>query len=126
MMKKSGKDEVEVFQSHENQIFQERARAFSEVDVEKQAVSQIQRVSNQIKGKLYYFGLIPPQEERKISERYLKELEEKGDFSEELRFCLGILIKQWLLKNQVFLPFYQRNTGRQANEQSAFARNAIP
>ena len=67
----------------------------------RQVVIQIQRVSNQIKGKLFYFGYILPEDNRGLSEKYLRELEER-EFPEELKFCLGILIKQWRqLKEQL-------------------------
>ena len=67
----------------------------------RQVVNQIQRVSNQIKGKLLYFGFLPPEDDRRISESYLKGLELR-DFPSELKFSLGVMIKQWrLLKEQL-------------------------
>ena len=67
----------------------------------RQVVIQIQRVSNQIKGKLFYFGVISGEDDRKVSERYIKELEGKK-FPEELKFSLGVLIKQWrMLREQL-------------------------
>lgn len=67
----------------------------------RQVVKQIQRVSNQIKGKLLYFGFMTPEDNRRVSERYIKELEER-EFPEELKFSLGVMIKQWrLLKEQL-------------------------
>ena len=67
----------------------------------RQVVIQMQRVSNQIKGKLFYFGVISGEDNRRLSERYVQELEGKN-FPEELKFSLGVLIKQWrMLKEQL-------------------------
>ena len=67
----------------------------------RQVVIQMNRVSNQIKSKLFYFGLISSEDNRMMSERYAKELEGR-DFSQELKFSLGVLIKQWRgLKEQL-------------------------
>lgn len=60
----------------------------------KQIVLQMNRISNQIKSKLFYFGLIAPEDNRRISERYMRELEGM-DLPRELKFSLEVLIRQW-------------------------------
>jgi len=51
-------------------------------------------VTLQIKSKMQYFGLMGPEDCRKISEKYLNELE-KIDFKAELKLSFKILIDQW-------------------------------
>jgi len=60
----------------------------------EQIVEQRARVATQIKSKLNYFGLIPFDDKRTVTESYLKELEEK-EFSEELSYGLKLFSAQW-------------------------------
>jgi transposase len=61
----------------------------------EQVVNHRVQVGNQIKSKLHYFGIIHAEEKnRKISRRYLIELEKAG-FPEELAYSIKILIEQW-------------------------------
>lgn len=48
----------------------------------------------QIKSKLLYYGLMGPEDGRKITEKYLDELE-KSDLKPELKLSFKILIDQW-------------------------------
>lgn len=48
----------------------------------------------QIKSKLHYFGLMGPEDCRKVSEKYITELENL-DLKYELKFSFKILIDQW-------------------------------
>ena len=60
----------------------------------EQIVEQRARVANRIKSKLHYFGLIAFDDERTVTESYLKELEEK-ELSEELSYSLRLFSAQW-------------------------------
>lgn len=60
----------------------------------EQVVDHRAKVATQIKSKLNYFGVMAFDDERAITESYLKELEGK-DLREELLFGLGLLIAQW-------------------------------
>lgn len=51
-------------------------------------------VTLQIKSKLLYYGLMPAEDNRKISEKYLHGLE-RLDLKSELKLALKILIDQW-------------------------------
>lgn len=51
-------------------------------------------VTLQIKSKLLYYGLMGCEDKRKITEKYLKELE-RLELASELRLSLNILIEQW-------------------------------
>lgn len=51
-------------------------------------------VTLQIKSKLLYYGLMDGEDNRKITEKYLKELE-RLELATELRLSLKILIEQW-------------------------------
>jgi len=63
----------------------------------EQIVRHRARLANQIKGKLYYFGLLGAAvPDQIITERSLKQLE-RMNLSEELAFALQLLIAQWRL-----------------------------
>ena len=51
-------------------------------------------VGLQIKSKLFYFGLMSPNDNRKLSEKYFKELEAL-ELKEELKYSLKLLIDLW-------------------------------
>ncbi len=65
----------------------------------EQLVGQRARVATQIKSKLHYFGIMAFDDEREVTELYLKELEEK-ELAKELLFGLGLLIAQWRFLTQ--------------------------
>lgn len=60
----------------------------------EQIVDQRARIATQIKSKLHYFGQMAFDDDRGITEKYLKALEAR-DFPETLSYCLGLLIAQW-------------------------------
>jgi transposase len=51
-------------------------------------------VTLQIKSKLHYYGLMKAEDNRKVSEKYLAELEHL-ELPQELRISMNILIEQW-------------------------------
>jgi transposase len=79
----------------------------------EQVVDQRARVATQIKSKLHYFGVIGFDDERAISESYLKELERKN-LSEELLFGLKLLIGEWR-----FLTRQLKDITKKLEEQAA-------
>ena len=60
----------------------------------EQIVEQRARIATQIKSKLHYFGLMAFDDERTVTESYLKELENKN-LEENLSYALGLLSAQW-------------------------------
>lgn len=60
----------------------------------EQIVTQRARVATQIKSKLHYFGIMAFDDERMITESYLKEVEQMK-LTEELAYSLGLLVAQW-------------------------------
>ena len=60
----------------------------------EQVVRNRAAVSMQIKGKLHYWGLMPFDDNRVVTESYLKELEGR-ELPAELSFVLRILASQW-------------------------------
>ena len=60
----------------------------------EQITNERTRTANQIKSKMFYFGLIKNDEDTVVSEKYLKAVEAR-ELPAELRFCLGLLIKTW-------------------------------
>ena len=65
----------------------------------EQVLQSRNKVANQIKSRLHYFGLIGINDRRKVSEKLLKEYE-SSDYPEELKCALGILIEQWRFLNK--------------------------
>lgn len=59
-----------------------------------QVVDARSRVSRQIKSKLYYFGLMKPDDKRLISNRYLRQIEALS-LPEDVMIGFKILIEQW-------------------------------
>jgi len=60
----------------------------------EQIVNQRARIAKQIKSKLHYFGLLDKDDDRLISNKYLRELESK-ELAAELKFSLKLLADQW-------------------------------
>src|SRR3990167_10965332 len=60
----------------------------------EQIVEQRARVATQIKSKLHYFGRMDPDDDRAVTESYLKELAHK-DLDKNLSYALGLLSSQW-------------------------------
>ena len=60
----------------------------------EQVVGHRARVATQIKSKLHYFGLMAFDDQRVVTESYLKEWE-SVKLPEELSYSLGLLIEQW-------------------------------
>ena len=71
---------------------EELARVLSRT--REQVVAQRARVATQIKSKLHYFGLMAFDDDRSVTESYLKELESK-DLEENISYALGLLSAQW-------------------------------
>ena len=74
--------------SHERELEREVCRLRS------QLVDHRVSVGLQIKSKLFYFGLMSPNDNRRLSEKYFKELEDL-ELKKELKFSLQILINLW-------------------------------
>ena len=79
----------------------------------EQVVEHRAKVATQIKSKLHYFGVMAFDDERAITESYLKELG-KRDLAEELLFGLGLLIEQWR-----FLTRQLKDVAKKLVEQAA-------
>ena len=60
----------------------------------EQVVDTRATIARQIKAKLHYFGLMNPDDDRLISNRYLKEIENLK-LAEDIKFSFGLLIEQW-------------------------------
>jgi len=75
---------------------QEQARSLTRT--RDQIVEHRKLVSNQIKSKLHYFGLMRMDDKRRLSERYLKELEGQ-ELGKYLSYSLRLLIEQWRFLN---------------------------
>ena len=65
----------------------------------EQVVKERSRTSNRIKGRLLYFELIDPSDDRIVSEKLLKEYESL-ELPDELNHSLGILFSQWRFLNK--------------------------
>lgn len=65
----------------------------------EQIVEQRARLATQIKSKLYYFGLTAFDDKKRVTESYLKDLENKN-LAEELSYALGLLGSQWRFLTQ--------------------------
>ncbi len=73
----------------------------------EQVVEQRARVATQVKSKLHYFGVMAFDDDREVTELYLKELEEK-ELAEELKFGLGLLIGQWRFLTEQLKKVWQK------------------
>lgn len=60
----------------------------------EQVVNQRARIAKQIKSKLHYFGLLDKDDDRLISNKYLRELESR-ELATELKYSLNLLAEQW-------------------------------
>lgn len=79
----------------------------------EQVVEQRARVAVQMKSKLHYFGIMAFDDNRAITESYLKELEGKT-LPAELSYGLGLLMAQWR-----FLTEQVKEIGKKMQEQAS-------
>jgi len=65
----------------------------------EQILKERNRTGHRIKGRLYYFGMIAANDDRKMSDKFLLELESQ-ELHPELKYTLSLLIAQWRFLNQ--------------------------
>lgn len=85
-----------------------------------QLVKTRTRVANQIKGKLFQFGLMLPDDDRLVSNRFLKVIE-RFELPSELKLALTVLIETW---RELTMKIWKltRALKKQAVEDSALER----
>jgi len=91
----------------------------------EQIVGERARVANQIKGKLHHFGLMTFDDERQVTESYLKELEAR-DLAENLSYALGLLIAQWRFLTEQIKEIEKKLEGQAKKDESEKIYRSVP
>ncbi len=63
------------------------------------------KVGNQIKSKLFYFGYLKSNDDRRMSESFLKEVEGSAEILDGVKRCLSYLIEAWRLYSRQLEEF---------------------
>ena len=72
-----------------------------------QLVKSRGRVANQLKGKLLEFGLLSPDDDQVVSKKFIAKIR-RLELPEELRFCIDLMISQWVYISTQILSVDQK------------------
>lgn len=91
----------------------------------EQIVGQRARVATQIKSKLHYFGLMAFDDDRAVTESYLKELEQK-DLDKNLSYALGLLSSQWRFLSEQIKEIEKKLAEQAGKDESEKVYRSVP
>jgi|SRR3990167_3259729 len=91
----------------------------------EQIVEQRARVATQIKSKLHYFGRMDPDDDRAVTESYLKELAHK-DLDKNLSYALGLLSSQWRFLTEQIKEIEKRLAEQAKQDESEKVYRSVP